>query len=235
MSSPLKPEFITRRVVFALFVSALFGMLFVFMLIEFDHQTSTEAFCTSCHSMELIAEPYRQSAHYNPPSGVRAGCGDCHVSEGLLAATLDHIIGAKDLYAQIFGPDYNNPVVSLLHLPDAAFDTRQWFRDRDSATCRKCHEQDIISGRRADTLEIHREGAKGKTCIDCHFNLVHRHVPGESVFKRDAWHRMVEEEFGLETGQAERIYQGEIPAPKIPAQKSPAQDIPPQSTPNRVD
>ncbi|MEO5343912.1 MAG: NapC/NirT family cytochrome c [Gammaproteobacteria bacterium SHHR-1] len=215
MSNPLALEFISRRIVLAMVVSGLFGMLFVFMLIEFDHQTSTEAFCTSCHSMELVAQPYRESAHYNSPSGIRASCGDCHVSEGLIAATLDHIIGARDLYKQIFGPEYDNPVVNLLHMPEASFSTRDWFRERDSATCRKCHTQKIISGRRADTLEIHNEGAEGKTCIDCHYNLVHRKVPDKQVFKRDAWNLMVEQEFGLEPGTAEQIHQGKIPPPAI--------------------
>jgi nitrate/TMAO reductase-like tetraheme cytochrome c subunit len=215
MNKWISPEFINRRIVVALMVSGLFGMLFVFMLIEFDHQTSTEAFCTTCHSMDLVAEPYRQSVHYNAPSGVRASCGDCHVSEGLISATLDHIIGAKDLYKQLFGPDYDNPVVNLVHMPDAAFAARQWFRDRDSATCRRCHTQEIISGRRADTLEIHREGAEGKTCIDCHINLVHRQVPGKQVFKREAWNRMVEEEYGLEAGTAEKVRQGHAEPPTI--------------------
>jgi tetratricopeptide (TPR) repeat protein len=63
---------------------------------EFD-LADTAAFCTTCHSMELAAEPYRQSSHYQPASGVRASCGDCHVSEGVIAATWDHFIGGKDL------------------------------------------------------------------------------------------------------------------------------------------
>lgn len=208
------PYVVSRRVVAALLISGLSGAAFILMLIEFDHLTSTEEFCTSCHSMELVARPYRESVHYTPPSGVRASCGDCHVSEGVLSATLDHVIGTKDLMKQLFGPDYDNPVVSLLHLPDAAFDARRWFKKRDSATCRKCHVQELISGRRADTLSVHTRNAEGKSCIDCHINLVHRKVPGEKTFKRDAWNRMVEEEFGLEAGSAERILDGSMDPPK---------------------
>lgn len=202
------PKFITRRIVAALMVAGLSGMGFILMLTEFDHATSTEEFCTTCHSMELVAKAYRESSHYNPPSGVRASCGDCHVSEGVLTATFDHVMGTKDLIAQIFGPDYDNPVVSALHLPDAAFAARKWFKERNSATCKRCHVQEAIAGRRSDTLAVHREDAKGKSCIDCHINIVHRKVPGEKVFKRDAWNKMVEEEFGLEPGMAEKIHQG---------------------------
>lgn len=199
------PDFITRHVLFAMVFAGLCGIGFMVFLIEFDHHTSTEAFCTTCHSMELAAVPYRESAHYMPTSGVRASCGDCHVSPGVFAATWDHFIGSKDLFHQLFGADYDDPVINALHLPDAAFSAREWFRERDSATCRRCHEQDAIVGKRADTLAIHREDAKGKTCIDCHINLVHREVPARETFKREAWNRMVEQEFGLATGSAEQL------------------------------
>lgn len=106
---------------------------------------------------------------------------------------------------QLFGPDYDDPMISMLHLPDAAFETRQWFKERDSATCKRCHELEAIQGKRANTAAIHREETEGKTCIDCHYNLVHRKVPDRKTFKRDAWNRMVEEEFGLEPGAAEKI------------------------------
>jgi nitrate/TMAO reductase-like tetraheme cytochrome c subunit len=199
------PLFITRHVLFALLLGGLAGIGFILFLIEFDHFTSTEEFCTSCHSMEIVAEPYRESAHYRPASGVRASCGDCHVSEGVIAATWDHFIGGKDVFNQIFGANYDDPVINALHLPEAAFAARQWFKDRDSATCKRCHVKQAIFGERPDTISIHREDAKDKTCIECHYNLVHRKVPDESVFKRDEWNRMIEEEFGLKRGEADKL------------------------------
>lgn len=203
------PAFITRHVLIALVFGGLCGIGFVLFLTEFDHYTSSEEFCTTCHSMELAAVPYRESTHFNPTSGVRASCGDCHVSPGVFAATLDHFIGGKDLIKQIkgqlFGPDYDDPVINALHLPEAAFAAREWFRRQDSHTCRRCHVQEAIMGKRADTFDIHQEDAKGKTCVDCHINLVHRKVPERETFKRDAWNSMVELEFGLEAGMAEKL------------------------------
>jgi len=199
------PEFITRHVLIALVLGGLAGIGFMVFLMEFDHYTSSEVFCTSCHSMELAAEPYRESTHYLPVSGVRASCGDCHVSPGVFAATWDHILGGKDLFRQMFGADYDDPVVNALHLPEAAFSARDWFRRNDSHTCRRCHEQDAIVGKRADTLAIHREETKGKTCVDCHINLVHREVPARATFKREAWNRMIEDKFDLAEGTAERL------------------------------
>ncbi|MFE8032416.1 cytochrome c3 family protein [Thiohalocapsa marina] len=200
--------FITRHVLIALAIGSLGGMLFMVFLIEFDHYTSTNAFCTTCHSMTYADESLRQTVHHDSASGVRASCGDCHVSEGLFAATWDHAMGARDLFKQLFGPDYDDPVINALHLPDAAFRARAWFRARDSATCKRCHVQEAILGKRVDTAAIHREETDGKSCIDCHYNLVHRKVPDESTFKREAWNRMVEEEHGLEPGTAAALLSG---------------------------
>lgn len=202
-------SYITRHVLIALFIGGVGGIGFILFLTEFDHYTSSESFCTSCHSMELVAVPYRESTHYNPASGVRASCGDCHVSEGVFAATWDHFIGTKDLIRQLFGADYDDPVVNALHLPQAAFAARDWFKARDSATCKRCHVKEAINGERPDTLQIHLEDAKNKTCIECHYNLVHRTVPDKKTFKQAAWNAMIEEEFGLEKGAAKRIMEQE--------------------------
>ncbi|MCG8080564.1 MAG: cytochrome C, partial [Candidatus Thiodiazotropha taylori] len=66
-----------------------------------------------------------------------------------------------------------------------------------------------IFGTRPDTVLIHTEDAKDKTCIECHYNLVHRVVPDKAVFKRDKWNRMIEEEFGLSPGEADKLLGGE--------------------------
>lgn len=202
-------EYITRHVLFALVIGSVGGVLFILFLIEFDEYTGSEAFCTTCHSMSYAAEYYHDSVHYNSPSGVRASCGDCHVSEGIFAATWDHAVGVTDLWKQIVGPDYDDPVINVLHLPEAAFAARKWFKQTDSATCKRCHEQEAIYGSRVHTHAIHTEDAGEKSCIECHYNLVHRAVPDEKTFKRDAWNQMIEEEFGLEAGEAQRLLNAE--------------------------
>lgn len=197
--------FITRPVLIALVIGICGGAGSILFLLEFDHYTSSNAFCTGCHSMSFAAESYRRSVHYNSPSGVRAECGDCHVSKEVFAATWDHTMGIKDLLKQFFGPNYEDPVINALHLPEAAFAARAWFRKQDSATCKSCHELSAIQGKRPDTQAIHRDETKGKSCIDCHYNLVHRQVPDEKTFKREAWNRMIEEEFKLAPGTAAKL------------------------------
>ncbi|MBL7001044.1 MAG: cytochrome C, partial [Gammaproteobacteria bacterium] len=55
------------------------------------------------------------------------------------------------------------------------------------------------------TLQIHLQDAQQKSCIECHYNIVHRTVPDEKTFKRAAWNEMIEAEFGLEKGSAQKI------------------------------
>jgi nitrate/TMAO reductase-like tetraheme cytochrome c subunit len=209
MNRPRLPWFITRHVLFALVVGSLGGVAFMVFLIEFDHFTSSAEFCTTCHSMKYAQQTYEQSVHFRSDSGVRAGCGDCHVSQGVFAATWDHAVGTKDLIKQVLGkvvgPDYDDPVVNALHLPESAFAAREWFRKTDSATCERCHVLPAILGKRPDTVQIHSEDARGRTCVDCHYNLVHRKVPDEKTFKRNAWNAMIEEEFQLAPGTASRL------------------------------
>jgi len=59
------PLFITRHVLFALVAGGAAGILFMAFLIEFDHFTSSNAFCTTCHSMTFAEESYKTSVHYN--------------------------------------------------------------------------------------------------------------------------------------------------------------------------
>ena len=42
---------ISRPIFLALILGGLGGMLFMVFLLEFDHYSSTNEFCTSCHSM----------------------------------------------------------------------------------------------------------------------------------------------------------------------------------------
>ncbi|MEW8048129.1 MAG: NapC/NirT family cytochrome c, partial [Candidatus Thiodiazotropha sp.] len=58
MSKWKLPFFITRHVLIALVIGGIAGIGFMLFLIEFDELTSSEAFCTTCHSMEIAAETY---------------------------------------------------------------------------------------------------------------------------------------------------------------------------------
>ncbi|MEJ2625285.1 MAG: NapC/NirT family cytochrome c [Pseudolabrys sp.] len=56
--------------------------------------TSTNAFCTSCHSMKYVGNDphFIHSAHRSNALGVRPNCGDCHiVKTNWFDETWDHV------------------------------------------------------------------------------------------------------------------------------------------------
>lgn len=135
--------------------------------------TKKTEFCITCHPMKYVYEEYKQSPHYKSRTGVTASCPDCHVTgfwEGQFAAT-------RHIWAYFF-----NPVTDEKNWeerrPRLAKGVREWMLKNDSAPCRKCHKADHMEPINKGMERAHKkmEGGK-KTCIDCHYNLVHAEVP----------------------------------------------------------
>jgi nitrate/TMAO reductase-like tetraheme cytochrome c subunit len=156
--------------------------------IEVNRHTSTDAFCTSCHSMaHVAAEPqFKRSTHRSNAAGVRPSCGDCHIpATNWFVETYAHAVkGAWDVFAESTH-DYRDPAVWEARRVELAHSVRDEMRSQDSVTCRRCHDAAAIHpaserGRAAHALA--REGRM--TCIDCHFNLVHSPVPPRIGFIR---------------------------------------------------
>jgi cytochrome c-type protein NapC len=150
--------------------------------------TSTEAFCTSCHSMAAIGtDPhYLQSAHRANAAGVHANCADCHVpADNWFVETYSHVTGGiKDGFAELTGAA-RDPAAWAARLPVLADRVREEMRGSDSSTCRKCHDAGVIkpaseAGRAAHGMLTQRQ----VTCIDCHFNIVHAPIPPSASFLR---------------------------------------------------
>jgi nitrate/TMAO reductase-like tetraheme cytochrome c subunit len=142
-----------------------------------NRATSTEAFCTSCHSMAgLAADPhYRQSAHRANAAGVPASCADCHVpSNNWFVETYSHLVdGVRDGIAEYTG-SVSDPAVWSARLPVLAERVREEMRKDGGVTCRKCHDPAAIrppseAGRAAHAML----GQTRMACISCHSNLVH--------------------------------------------------------------
>jgi len=145
--------------------------------VEANRATSTDAFCSSCHSMATLArEPhFLRAAHRANRAGVRASCSDCHIPKtNWFVETYVHAASAvRDVIAENTH-DYSDPKIWAARRVALAQEVRAIMRAQDSITCRHCHNAAAIQptsegGRTAHALP--RQG--GATCIDCHVNLVH--------------------------------------------------------------
>jgi nitrate/TMAO reductase-like tetraheme cytochrome c subunit len=156
--------------------------------IEVNRYTSTDAFCTSCHSMSGLANDphYLGSVHRSNAAGVRPSCGDCHIPKtNWFVETYTHVAsGTRDIIAELTN-NFDDPNIWEARRVALAHEVRDVMRRQGGVTCRSCHVSDSIRpvserGRAAHALL--REGRI--TCIDCHFNLVHAPVPPTTAFVR---------------------------------------------------
>jgi len=141
------------------------------------NHTNTQEFCISCHSMRTtVYEEYRETAHFNNPSGVRVTCADCHVPKAFGPLMIAKVLAVADVYHEIVGS---------IDTPEK-FEARRWLmaskvwkrlEHTDSGTCRACHRYDAMNLREQDKQSRRkhkRAAAQGKTCIECHRGVAHR-------------------------------------------------------------
>lgn len=174
MSNNPKPRswFVRLLILSPLFIT---GVLFS---IGFSHGlkfTNEMVFCTSCHTMKINLEEYKQTPHYKSASGVRATCSDCHVPKPFLPKMIAKVMAAKDVYHEIIGTidtkeKYENHRWKMA--------SRVWakMKANDSRECRSCHSWDGMDLSEQDRLARKKHGRaaeKGQTCIDCHKGIAH--------------------------------------------------------------
>ena len=145
-----------------------------------NRATSTEAFCTSCHSMaNVAADPhYLQSAHRANAAGVLASCADCHVpANNWFVEIYSHVVdGIRDGFAE-YTNHFDDPAVWAARLPVLAQRVRDEMKREDSGTCRKCHAATQIHPASPAGQSAHALLAGGNvTCINCHANVAHAPV-----------------------------------------------------------
>jgi len=177
---------LTRPILITLLIGTTVGLLIALSAEKFDHLTTTDQFCTSCHSMSAYvaeSETYRSSSHRNHAGGVQPGCADCHIPKGLVISAYTHVVdGAADLWGQL-NYDYQDPEVWEKERARLAYAVRDTMRENDSVTCRSCHTESLIKPKRKRGQKQHETAkAEGMTCIDCHYNLVHDEVEPRDSF-----------------------------------------------------
>jgi nitrate/TMAO reductase-like tetraheme cytochrome c subunit len=148
--------------------------------------TNTNEFCTSCHSMKVNLEEYKETVHYKSASGVRAQCADCHVPKEFIPKVTAKIIAAKDVYHEFIGnfavsDEIKNDPEKYLEY----YNSQRWrmasavwakMEATDSRECKTCHSfewMDFDEQGKQAAKKHPRAVKKGQTCIDCHKGIAH--------------------------------------------------------------
>jgi len=177
-----------RLIVIVFIVGGLAGAGAMLASLEINKSTSTDAFCTSCHSMQFVGDDpvFLHSAHHSNGFGVQPGCNDCHTRKAnWFIETWDHASAAtRDIFAE-YTHDFSDPKVWAARRIELAHEVRDVMRAQDSVTCRSCHNAAAINPKSERGQAAHALMREGRmTCIDCHFNLVHAPVPPSTAFIR---------------------------------------------------
>lgn len=171
-----------------LIVGVIVGAGGLLVSLEINRATSTDAFCTSCHSMKFVGNDphFVNSSHRSNSVGINPTCADCHIPKtNWFVETYSHAkSGARDVYAE-YTHNFGDPKLWEAHRVALAHEVRETMRAQDSETCRSCHDARTISPISARGQAAHALLREGRmTCIDCHFNLVHAPVPPSIDFIR---------------------------------------------------
>ena len=153
----------------------LMGMVAFASMNTFFAYTNEMEFCTSCHSMKVNFEEYKETVHYKNASGVQATCADCHVPKSFFPKVAAKIMAAKDVYHEIMGT-VDTPEKYEAHRWGMASRVWEKMKANDSRECRTCHDfdnMDLSAQGRSARKKHPRAQMEGKTCIDCHKGIAH--------------------------------------------------------------
>jgi cytochrome c-type protein NapC len=170
------------RTKFIFILSLVFGAGIVFTgLFNIGLSATNEMeFCTSCHTMKIPLEEYKQSVHYQNASGVRAECDDCHVPKEFFPKMKAKILAYKDVLHEILGT-IDTPEKYEQHRWDMASRVWEKMKASDSRECRSCHDfsqMDLSAQSKIARNKHGRAPDEGQTCIDCHKGVAHE-MPDE--------------------------------------------------------
>jgi nitrate/TMAO reductase-like tetraheme cytochrome c subunit len=139
--------------------------------------TGTNEFCGgACHSMQWVAQEYKQSGHFANRTGVSAGCHDCHIPHRYPALLFYKAkAGIKDAIGEMRG------VISTkekFEKERARMAKSVWaeYKANNSENCRYCHafDKDVVAKQKDFVRPMHEQFLAGAmTCVDCHKGIAH--------------------------------------------------------------
>lgn len=142
--------------------------------------TSTTEFCLSCHEMRILQVELSKTVHFKNRSGVRVGCGDCHVPRKQPDKLIAKFFALDDIYGHFMGA-IDSPEKFEARRMEMAEKVWASMREDGAAACKTCHSFDAMAfeaqserPRRKHTQAFRN----GETCIDCHKGVAHA-LPAE--------------------------------------------------------
>jgi len=139
------------------------------------HETSSDAFCLTCHANDVGLE-LAGTIHHDNPLGFHVTCEQCHLPQEYVPKLIKKArSGVKDVYHTLLGT-IDTPEKFEAHRMTMARTTWAEMRADDSRACRHCHDPNAwdLAAQTEKARRFHAGAlSRGKTCIDCHKGLAH--------------------------------------------------------------
>ncbi len=177
-------------------IGVVIGIVFVGALTSTVHWAGTNKFCGEfCHSMDMVYIAYKDGLHGRSPTGVTAGCSDCHLKyhSNEHIGPIDYALmlvdkaraGSKSGWGEIRGT-LNTVEKQIERRPELAKEVHELFLERNFSMCKGCHDlEKMYDPKKAVISTMHRNmGKDGKVvdCLACHPTAGHDYsklpVPG---------------------------------------------------------
>lgn len=184
-----------RRIVniaLGVFVILIIGWIFAYEPVT-RNVVAQDALCNYCHlawefNPDERLTATRPHAAKDAPVETQARCVECHLPEGWWNSTYayTHFLSFTDLFGHTRDRDSERAGDWIPPRAATAYRVRDRLYEYDGVTCRTCHIESEIKFTRERGVNAHQLALKeGKTCIECHNNLVHRPVDvRQDAFKK---------------------------------------------------
>jgi len=143
---------------------------------------ASQFMCLGCHTnseYDFREANSPSKRHPATPDGGDAVCVDCHVARGRVNSVFvyTHYLDGTDLFGRLRERKAARFPAEVTPIGKKAYSVRDGLLEHDSAPCRTCHIESEIKPKRKRGQKAHANALKNKeTCIECHYNLVHREV-----------------------------------------------------------
>lgn len=139
------------------------------------HETSSNEFCSSCHTNDAAKE-WKESKHYSNEYGVRVGCADCHLPQEFVPKMKRKMAALKEVYGHFAGK-IDTPEKFESHRAEMANNEWNRLKANGAKECRNCHYMDTINNPEKEYLtEMHKGVLESgeQICTDCHKGVAHK-------------------------------------------------------------
>lgn len=185
------------------------GVFVICALVTVVNWAGSTPFCsTFCHSMNGVAYAWMQGKHARTPTGVTAGCSDCHLYNASLptigplqyVSLLGHkvVAASHSFFGQVIG-HYATPKLWVEERPGIEKQEIEWFISTNFHTCRGCHDLTKMYSAKNPSIGAWHAVYQNQplNCVSCHLGVGHNYKNVDAYIKDAGVYPLIESAWGV--------------------------------------